>query len=218
MTDESRVWQFWLNFGVQTAVALATFLAALVALFGERWRARLFPPRLALRLVPGFGVSISRESLEKVKTPARYHHVRATNNATWPQAKRAQVYMTRVESKGPDGEMRSQWTGNIPILWQYQEAQPLTRPLGPPFDCTLCSVTKGGFLELWPLIAPFNFSGAFEPPVDIVVTLQIRSDDGVSPERSFRTSWDGQWHDGDREMADHFVVRDVGDIGTTGGK
>ena len=48
-------WQFWMNWGVQALSAVATLLAVVVALFGEVFRAKFFPPVLALALVDESG-------------------------------------------------------------------------------------------------------------------------------------------------------------------
>jgi hypothetical protein len=43
--------QFWWNWWVQLATALATFLAVVTALFLDWFRAKIFPPGLELQFV-----------------------------------------------------------------------------------------------------------------------------------------------------------------------
>jgi hypothetical protein len=47
--------QFWWNWWINLAVAVATFLAAMVALFGRQFRTRVFPPQLKMKLLEEYG-------------------------------------------------------------------------------------------------------------------------------------------------------------------
>src|ERR1700728_3935 len=68
--------QFWWNWWVTAAVAVATFLPVLVALFGEQWRASLFAPRLQLRLLGSAGEKTQLNTPNGVHVDdVRYYYV-----------------------------------------------------------------------------------------------------------------------------------------------
>jgi hypothetical protein len=85
--------QFWMNWWVQLAVALCTLLAVPVALFGQGFRAKFFPPRLSLTVADPDGEktkvritwtenNISKERLED----ARYYRLSVSNARHWSPA------------------------------------------------------------------------------------------------------------------------------------
>ncbi len=206
-------WNWWVNFGV----ALATFAAVFVALFGEWIRAHLFSPQLSLKLRNPHGAKtrVTLRWQDENGTPhqrvedARYYHVTVSNGARWPRANQVQVYLLRVEEPGPDGALKLTWSGEIPIQWMHQEIHPLARTIGPAASCDLCSVVKGKWIQLHPLIVPNNLSAVRREPATMVVSLQARANEGESEITRFQISWDGQWEDGETEMANHLVVKQL---------
>jgi hypothetical protein len=78
--------QFWADWWVQLAVALATFLAVLVALFGQAFRAKFFPPRLSLVLQSAGGEKtkallswIENGQAQERLEDARYYYLCVSN-------------------------------------------------------------------------------------------------------------------------------------------
>lgn len=208
--------EFWWMWWVTAAAAFATVCAALVALFGEKWRAHWFRPDLRLSLANPLGELI-RSSLTDPMTGAvrdvmaRYYHVHVSNAAPWPRATQVQVWLTRVEERGPDNELKTTWASEVPIRWQHQEIRPLAISLnagGTRAD--LCSLHKDKGLRLHPLIEPNNLQVWRTRPFSIVLSIQARAAEGVSPLRRFQVSWDGEWVEGEREMGNHLVLRDLG--------
>jgi len=210
MSEEERFWwNWWVNFGV----AIGTLATVLAALFGDWLKAKLFQPNLNLELVsPGGNLTTAvllSPTGETRQESARYYHVRVSNLARWPSATQLQVFLIRIEVPGPDGELILEWAGDIPLRWKFQEIQPISRTVGLSADCDLCSVIKGKWLELHPLIVPNNLTARRNKKTDMVVSLQARSNEGESPIRRFRISWDGQWEDGESEMTRHLVIKDL---------
>ncbi len=81
---------FWWNWWVNAAVALATLAAVLVALFGQAFRAKFFPPKLSLRLLRVEGEqTVGRlqwqeggETKERTED-CRCYHLRVSNARRW---------------------------------------------------------------------------------------------------------------------------------------
>lgn len=206
--------QFWWNWWVSAAVAIGTITAALVALFGQAFRSKFFPPRLALKLSVPEGEKArvcltwfeQGESKERWED-ARYYHLRVSNKRRWSPANKVQVFLIRMEEPGPDGEPQIAWTGDVPMRWRHQEVFPPARTIGPSADCDLCSVVKGKWLELLPLIAPYNLEVKRRQKSLVVLSLQARANEADSAILRVQISWDGGWEDGAQEMKRHIVVK-----------
>jgi len=204
--------QFWWNWAINLSVAIGTLAAVFVALFGDWIKAKLFRPKLSLSLVSRGGelktaVLLSPNGATR-EEKARFYHLRVTNLVRWPTATQVQVHLMRLEEPGPDGELTLKWAGDVPLRWKFQEIHPISRTVGPSADCDLCSVIKGKWLELHPLIVPNNLPARRREKTDLVVSVQARSNEGESDIRRFRISWDGQWEDGESEMIHHLVAKE----------
>ncbi len=83
---------------------------------------------------------------------------------------------------------------------------PTLRTIGPDAYADLCSVVKGKWLQLHPLVAPNNFQVVRREPLTFVVTVQARSNETDSAPLRLQISWDGGWHDGAQEMRRHLSM------------
>lgn len=206
--------QFWLNWWVNIAVAIGTISAVIVALFGQAFRAKFFPPKLALKLIhpegektkqrlTWFDGNQQKERWEDV----RYYHVQVQNYRRWSPANQTQVFLTKLEEPGPDDDLQVTWRGDIPIGWRHQDVHPTARTIGPAADCDLCSVVKGKWLQLHPLVTPYNLNAQRGEKSILVLTLQARSNEGDSSLVRIQIAWDGEWNDGADEMKRHLTVK-----------
>jgi hypothetical protein len=141
----------------------------------------------------------------------RFYHVQIFNSARWPAATQVQLNLLRIEEPGPDGEWQMKWAGEVPLRWSLQEIRPLTRVIGPPALCDLCSVVKGKWVELHPLIVPHNLAqrGRRREKVQMIVTLQAQAAEANSGLVRIKIAWDGRWEDGEAEMAKHLIIGKV---------
>ena len=198
------------------AVAFGTIAVALVALFGQAFRSKFFPPRLTLRLAKPEGEKArvrltwfeQGEPKERWED-ARYYHLRVSNERRWSPATNAQVFLIRMEEPGPDGELQITWTGDVPMRWRHQEVFPPARTIGPSADSDLCCVVKGKWLELLPLVAPYNLESKRRQKSLVVLSLQARANEGDSAILRVQASWDGDWEYGAEEMKRHMIVKVV---------
>jgi hypothetical protein len=201
----------------QAAIALSTFLAVVIALFGDWIKTRLFRPQLRLTLDAPRGVFQKTQLLlpdgSNRLADSRYYHlrVRNTNTLRWPIATQVQVYLQRIEEPRADGELAIAWTGEIPVRWRNQEINPLVRSIGPEADVDLLQVVEDKWIGASPLIVPIGFPlhQRREPIQNAVMTLQARSAEVDSPIVRISVSWNGRWADGEAEMANNLVVKVV---------
>jgi hypothetical protein len=217
VTDD---YKFWLDLLINVLIAAGTVGAVLVALFGERLKAAMFRPKLQLSIPRPQGVATpvsvahTSETME-TKTrieKGRYYHVEVRNLSRWPNATQVQICVTHIEERRADGNFEVEWSGEVPLRWMHQEIHPLSREVGRPATCDLCDVVRDKWIELLPMIKPFNLksrrSKEDSPDSrDFVVTLQARSAEGFSPPLRVRISWDGEWEDGDVEMQRHVKIK-----------
>jgi hypothetical protein len=208
--------QFWWNWCVNVGVAAATFLVVFIVLFGDWIRARLFSPKLRIEFPNAEGVRTpvllqwqSEQGLQQRTEDGRYYRARVKNLVRWPNATQVQLYLLRIEEPGPDGTLQLTWFGEVPLQWTHQEIYPLDRTIGPPADFDLCSVVKGKWIQLHPIIFPENLPHQcqWRNPTTLVVTVQARGNEGQSPLSRFQIAWDGKWEDGQVEMSRHLVVK-----------
>ena len=70
-------------------------------------------------------------------------------------------------------------------------------------------VVKGKALELHPLVTPFNMVAKWQTQTRLRLLLQARSVEADAQSLRVEISWDGNWADGDVEMANHLVVKEL---------
>jgi hypothetical protein len=199
--------QFWMNWAVQAAAAVATLAAVVVALFGGWLLAHLMPPRLTLSLKDwrGFRAPYGGKG-------SFWYYVRAANKRRWPVATQVQVFLLSVEERDAAGMPRQTWAGELPIKWRDQEIYPAIRTIGRDgADCDLCTVVEGNGLELHPLIPRNTLNARRHEKCDLILTLQARAPEADSNRLRVLVAWDGGWADGVEEMTQHMTVRDVSD-------
>jgi len=213
---------FWWNWWVQLAVAVGTIGAALVALFGERIRARWLPPRLRLTISKPEGVPTpvnlrwrDEKGEEHQDTrPGRYYHVEVSNAARGSKATQVHICIVSVEERKADGQFEIAWTGELPLQWSLQQIHPVTRVVGRTAIADLCCVVKDKWMEMLPMISVLNFNARrrkehSDALRDFIVTIQARAAEGSSPPLRLRITWDGGWSDDVQIMRRHLVINPV---------
>jgi len=211
MTD--ACWQFWMNWSVNAIVAFGTVGAVIVALFGSGIQARLFPPKLLLTIDNPLGdatpVMVRGPQGSSRPEQARFYRLRVSNPKRWPKATQVRVQLLRIEEPGPDGTWQLRWAGQVPLRWTHQEIVPLEQTIGPSATCDLCSVVRDKWVELHSLILPTNLTAQYRGDAHVTITVQATSSEADSNICRIRISWDGQWRDGEAEMAQHLVLTEL---------
>jgi len=190
-------------------------------IFGQAFRKKFFPPKLALQLWKLEGeetqvqfIGYENNQKKESKKDARYYHIRVTNSRRWSSANQVQVILLQVEAPGPNQKMQTIWTGAIPLTWRHQGIYPPFRTIGAPADIDLCSVIKGGSFQLHPLIKPFNLDTEWDSAITIVLHIQAQSSECDSSIFRVKISWDGNWHAGAQEMRKHLIIEPLDKIMT----
>jgi hypothetical protein len=199
--------QFWWNWWVTMAVAVGTLCAVIVALFGQAFRSKFFPPRLTLGLNTPDGEATMRRYSDGTSEQVRYYHLRVTNSRRWSPATGVQVALLQLEEPGPDGQLRVTWTGDVPFGWRHQQLFPVLRTIGAQADIDLCSVSESRRFTLHLLLTPLNLASTRTHASPMVLSVQARGHQADSAVLRLSIRWDGQWEQGTAEMRGHLVVQ-----------
>ena len=203
-----------------TWMAIFTFLAVVAALFGGAIKAAMFKAKLKVDLRSKYG-DLNKRNLTSVQYPdgrlvtARFYQLSISNSSAVTKATQTQVFLVRVEEPGQDGNLQIRWDSEIPLRWVHQEINPLTRTVGSTAYCDLFNIVQDKFLELAPIITPYNLlpymRHLHDEKCHLVLSVQARSAEGVSPITRFDIMWNGKWHDGKEEMVEHVIINRLPD-------
>ena len=204
--------QFCCAWWADATVAFGTIFLAVIALWGDQLRKRIWPPKLRLGILSTEG---EEAQVGDDRRPARFYHLKVTNERRSSPARRVQVYLLQVEIPRADGEFQGAWAGAVPIRWRLQEFHPLARDIGPAADCDLCSVVRASDavqnnqLRLYPLVAPHTMQTVFEQATRLRLTFQAQAIEADSKLLRVEITWNGEWADDARRMAGHLVVAET---------
>jgi hypothetical protein len=213
--------QFWWNWWVQLATAFATFLAVLVALFLDWFRARFFPPVLDLRLVDVRGAPPVKTFVMApgqqiaFETVSRWYHVQVTNKRRMTAATDVQVCLLAIETPNAAGQYVERNTGAIPFTVRHDAVVRPGRMIGPPVEWNFCSISReyepqgGPILDLRTVVAPTDISTRMDKGFKTAFTLQAQSIAVDSNLLRLEVIWDGKWADDTDEMANHLVINET---------
>lgn len=205
---------------VDVLTAIGTVSAVVVALFGY-FLPKLFPPQLRMQLADSKGSlqrvqMLDRRGALPVPTRdawARYYHVQVSNARRWTKAHNARTMLLRLEEETKTGWV-SVWSGGgIPMVWQHQDQLGSVRNIGPSAFADIAHVVQDidpartKWLELTPTFAPYGVQLRYHEPCSLRLTLQAQSDESDSEPLTVEIRWNGQWHDGALEMAQHVLLQ-----------
>jgi hypothetical protein len=193
--------------------ALGPWVVAGAAIWGERIRAAVLRPKLCLKLASNVGERTEQVMMEgdlvTAVLPARYFHLRVINRRRFPAAHEVQIFMTKLEIPGPDGQQpRTIYSVPLPFTWHYPELYP--NPLRTIGYTTVAQASmffvRPGMLQLTLPLVPTNLSNTFQPNAHFWITAIARGIDGKSNSVRLKVDWDGTWESGDAEMTQHLTI------------
>lgn len=185
----------------QIVTLLSVLTSLFIALFGRRVRAYVNRPQFKITIKNKLGVLTNTEDQISV----RYYHINVANSKREISHNTSLVIKKIISAS--QGTCRELWEGTVCLKWmctRQQEGE--TRNIGvTSYNCDLLCVQRCGIM--FPLyIVPNNFPRFTNTPIDLIVTLQVLSDENVSDEISVRINWDGLWADGEKEMGQHCQI------------
>ncbi|SRR5579883_43757 len=199
---------------VNALVAAGTIGAVIVALFGEVFRAKCFPPVFEFRVLKPAGemCPITDRNGTHV-ADGRYYHFEVRNTRAWVRATHSQLRLIRIERPGPDGQPQIVWDGDIPVRRRHQEFYPTEAVIGSPVHYDLCAIVKGKeedaapALSLMPIIKPNNLPAEWRGDTHFIAAFQLKCAQRDSEVVRIQFDWDGSWQEGDAEIQKHFRLK-----------
>lgn len=202
----SEVCKFWLNFGIQVLLTLATAGAVWAALYGRWFQARFLPPILRMEIANPNGER-RLSSFNGEDTEAIWCHVRVKNERRYSPATFVEVRLLAIETIDAAGQPLTTWTGESLLSWRSEarlRKTPLT--IGPAYDCDLFVLARNKFLLIHPKADdPHSYSSGCH----IFVTLKAFSMESESIPVRVKIDWDGEWPDGTQPMRRHLSFQIV---------
>jgi hypothetical protein len=205
---------------IQLAIAVTTFLAVLVALFGDwiRSKFKFLRPTLVLRLSDRTEGEVTTAFLSQQDggqpRPERalYHYLAVENPRRVPVATDVRVWLVKIEHQGPDGDFIPVWASEIPVQWHLEQAQRAQRHIGARAEAVLFDIVKDKWLELAPLVITNNVPYRYrveDGPCHIIATFQARSIETDSNLLRVRIDWTGDFSENPVEMRHHLSFKVV---------
>jgi hypothetical protein len=176
---------------VGIAGALATFLAVLVALFGERLRQRWSAPKLRIEL---FEPAITTTN---AGVKGWYYLLRVSNQRRTSPAANVRVLLTKIERKAPDGTwVEEPFSGPVQVTWRWPDLMAPYQTVGPSQIATFACVHQNDQeISLRLYWHPNNMRRGIAPSATVRLSFIAASDVAESAVLPVEVAWDGKWNE-----------------------
>jgi hypothetical protein len=196
----------------RVTAAMGTVIVAILAIWGDKVRARIAGPKLVLQLRDTQGNLTYSEGEKGTIRYLAYYHVMVVNKRKWSPAKNVRILVTRIEKRLPDGSFHPE---PLPIPLQLTWAHPQFHELFPTIsDTDTCDL---GYLaederrfKLSLYVVPNSFSGYVRPNESLRVSISAVAHNFVSKTPLvLEISWDGAWNEYMDTLSRHLVVKQL---------
>lgn len=181
---------------VGIAGALATFLAVVVALFGEKLRQIWSSPKLQVML---FEPAITKTN---AGMKGWYYLLRTSNQSRSNPAANVRILLSKIERKAPDGSwVEETFSGPVQVMWRWPQFMAQYQTIGPPQEATFACVHQNEKeISLCLYWFPNNMRQSILPGETVRLSFVAASDVAESDVHSVVISWDGKWNEDRAEM------------------
>lgn len=202
-----------INIAMVGATLLASIVALVIALFGKAMENAVYKPKIVISLRDNKG-EITRASDGNY----RFYHLVVQNNSS-KIAHNAVPMLKKIEKKMGDNCILL-WEGaELPLNWQFGNINnPISRNLGAKQknNVDFVSISKMG-LVLRTVFLVNNMPPDPNTPgrwplgqdMNIVCTVYVKYDEGISKDYIWEIQWDGKMFDDTLEMEKHIVIKDI---------
>lgn len=202
----------WINTTIDAATALGTVAVAVFAIWGDRFRSWLGPPKLLLEQHNFRGDPNIFTADGKTKTRVMYYHLKVVNKRPWLPVRNCRVLLKGISRRGPDNIFHP-----FPVI---VPSQLVWAPAS--FAPILATVTKEHVVDLGLVIegqdafipalysTPNNFEGFVRAGDAVRYELAIEADNFSSDTyQVFEVAWDGVWEFEPEKMEKHLRIREA---------
>jgi len=190
--------------------AIGTVAVAIVAIWGDWFRAQIAGPKLKLALHDPNGDLTVRTN----GTRTRYYHIKVTNEREWSPAKRVRLLVKKLEKRRPDGTYSAlPLAVPVQLIWVYGFSKTRERfPTVATEDfCDLGCIDEGSQqFAVTCYEAPNNWRGYVSAGDTLRVHIVVAAENFESKSPLVvDISWDGKWSTDAEEMQRHLVIKEI---------
>lgn len=185
-------------------VALGTLALAAIAIYGDQLRSWLSGPKLSLMLENNKGSLF--QNVRRI-----YYSLKVVNRRPSSIATNCYVQLKSLQRRKPNGEYAA-----VPLpyplvmSWPPSEFTPRTMTVRRDQPVDFGFLEEGKHFMPNAREYPNNFSGVLQPRETMRYSLEVVSDQFVSPElQEFEVSWNGEWSENLEIMAKNLQIREV---------
>ncbi len=207
MNQDHAAWVAFLQVIAAYLTAFGTIAVAVLAIWGDYFRHRWVPPKLAVEL------DNPRGDLNRWANGMRviYYHLKVTNKRKWSVARNCRVLLKQISRRGPDGEFR-RLPFYVPrqFMWGPSESTSTVIDLSDEQLLDFGFINEGEGQKFQPTLysIPNLFEGYVGPNESVRYSLEIVADGFKGKEyRVFEVAWNGKWTDNLDEMAKDLIMK-----------
>jgi hypothetical protein len=197
------------GFVAQLIAAIGTVSVAILAIWGDWFKARFAGPKIPLTLRDERGNLTRRENGARTV----YYHVSVTNTRKWSPARNIRIMLTAIHTKAADGNfVPDRLVHALQLTWAHPEFHEISPTLSDR-DIADFGFLDEGASEFTPslYVRPLDFPGLVAANQSKRFTIVATADNYNSPKPLIiEVSWNGKWIKDTEELMKHLVVREVG--------
>lgn len=212
MSDEinSTLW----NTAFQGLAALGTIAVAILAIWGDWVRARLVPPKLALKPhnIRGTVTKFTSPHPDLNDKRVIFYHLKVVNLRPWAPARNCRVLLRAMFKRASNQEfVRLPMAVPAQFVWAPAELTPPSIPLSREQILDFGILLEGSDHFVPKLYSYANdFQGRVHKDEVIRYSLEITADGYSTPQyQEFEVAWDGIWSDNLDKMERSLIIREV---------
>lgn len=193
---------------VKIVAAAGTITVAVLAVWGDKIRARFAGPNIELALRDARGNLTTRGDGGKVA----YYHIVVTNRRRWSPAKNVRLLLTGIQTRAADGRYAPERVVHaVQLTWQFPRFHELSPTITAVDMCDFGSLGERESAFVPSLyITPNDFPGLVRPGESKRFLIVASADNFYSKvPLVLEVSWDGKWTADTEELMKHLVVSEV---------
>jgi hypothetical protein len=187
---------------IAAAGVLFTFLAVLIAIWGQPIRNHWSKPRLQIALKP----PVFAETTHGKK--GWYYLISVTNTRRSAPAQHVQLLLTTIWKQDPAGSWYEHvFSGPVQVTWRWHHNTPQFRTIGPEAHAVLGTLREDEQFKLQLYLYPTNIIKWIRWDEPTLLVFKAVSDTAESKPLAIELTWDGKWTDAQDDIGKHCVVR-----------
>lgn len=208
-------WKPW-EVTIAALGAFGTLLVAVLAIWGDWFRAKLAPSKLVIEPhnLSGDLTHFTLPNGAPLPPPNQvfYYHLKVVNKRAWINPKNCRVLLKAMSKRGPDNVFHPiPMSVPLQFVWSPAEFTPTVIPIHKEHILDFGFVTERDRVFMPSLYSlSNNFRGIVAAGEAIRFSLQIVSDAYVSDSyQVFEVAFDGGWNANPVEMQNHLRIREI---------